>query len=246
MLMQSRKSKRPRKVSTTPQDVSGKRSRGHPVGSTKKAKGKQTDVKDPSSFIHISVVKSHMSTANTSITKHIYDMVMVTISPHETTPPVVTKHASSEVSSQHVMVAGPSKEGRSISRTARLPMLSSLGPHNKTEPTSIFNDLLGQVHLLAEISKNNAKGLDDKVGISIFSHYWYLVNTYDCHDHHQIMKFFLNLRRAHKNDESGLSMAVLHIKKDKHIFVCHSFYSSFFFNSYSVIDRIRSYKTHHR
>ena len=119
---------RPRKVSTTPQDVSGKHGRGRPVGSTKKAKGKQKDVKDPSFFIHTSVVKSHMSTANTSTTEHIYDMVMVTISPHETTPPVVTKHASSEVSSQHVMVAGPSKEGRSISRTARLPMLSSLGP----------------------------------------------------------------------------------------------------------------------
>ena len=73
-------------------------------------------------------------------------------------------------------MAGPSKEGGGISRTARLPVLSSLGPHNETELTSLFNDLLGQVHSLAELSKNNAKGLDDKVGISIFSHYWYLVN----------------------------------------------------------------------
>ena len=91
---------RPRKVSTTPQNVSSKRGRGRPVESTKKAKGKQKDMKDPSSFIHTSVVKSHMSTANTSTTEHIYDMVMVTISPHETTPPVVMKHALSEVSSQ--------------------------------------------------------------------------------------------------------------------------------------------------
>ena len=51
---------RSKKVSATPQDVKERHSRGCPVGSTKKAKGKQMDVKDPSSFIHTSVVKCHM------------------------------------------------------------------------------------------------------------------------------------------------------------------------------------------
>lgn len=155
---------RPKKVPTNPQDidVQDKRGRGRPMGSTKNAKGKRKETKDPSTFIHTSVVKRHASTPNTSFTEHDYDydMVMVTISPRETTPPAVLQHTSSRVPS-HNLAKEPVREGESTTQTSQSP--SSLEPRNKTDPTSIFDDLSSQVRSLAELAKNNAEDLDDKV-----------------------------------------------------------------------------------